>query len=220
MRPEPLVLHCDAVLFDLDGVLVDSTPSVERSWRSWAAQHGLDAGRILAVAHGRPAAETIRAFAPHLDAVAETRVLERAEIEDVGSVARLPGAAEMIASLPGGSWGIVTSGTRALATARVKQVGLPVPEAFVTADDVARGKPNPECYLAGARLLGVPPGRCVVFEDAPAGVRAGRAAGMTVVALTTTHGPAALSEAGVVVPSLEGVRAEDAGGERGLRLRI
>lgn len=220
MRPELIGLACEGVLFDLDGVLVDSTPSVERSWLRWAARHGLDAEKILAVAHGVRAAETIRAFAPHLDAEAETRVLERAEIEDVTSVVRLPGAEELLHSLPQGSWGIVTSGTRALATARVRQIGLPVPEALVTADDVTNGKPDPACYLAGARLLGVPPERCVVFEDAPAGVRAGRAAGMAVVAVTTTYEAAALSEASVVVRSLEGVSVYGAGGGSGILLRI
>ena len=193
---------CDAVLFDLDGVLVDSTPSVERVWREWANLHGLDVADILAVAHGRRTAETISLVAPHLDAAAEAKRLETREIEDTAAVLPIEGAAALLETLPSERWAVVTSGTRALAHARLRACGLPIPQTFVGAEDVQRGKPDPECYLRGARLLGVRPDRCVVVEDAPSGVAAGRAAGATVIAVTTTHRAPELSDANAVAETV------------------
>ena len=193
---------CDAVLFDLDGVLVDSTPSVERVWREWADSHSLDVADILAVAHGRRTAETISLVAPHLDAAAEAKRLETREIEDTAAVLPLEGAAALLETLPSERWAVVTSGTRALAHARLRACGLPIPQTFVGAEDVQRGKPDPECYLRGARLLGVRPDRCVVVEDAPSGVAAGRAAGATVIAVTTTHHAPELSDANAVAETV------------------
>ncbi len=194
--------RCDAVLFDLDGVLVDSTPSVERVWREWANPHGLDVADILAVAHGRRTAETISLVAPHLDAAAEAKRLETREIEDTAAVLPIEGAAALLETLPSERWAVVTSGTRALAHARLRACGLPIPQTFVGAEDVQRGKPDPECYLRGASLLGVRPDRCVVVEDAPSGVEAGRAAGATVIAVTTTHRAPELSDANAVAETV------------------
>lgn len=205
---------CDAVLFDLDGVLVDSTPSVERAWRAWAERHGLDASEILAVAHGRRATETVALVAPHLDAEAEAKELEREEIEDAGSVLPLDGAAELLAALPPQRWAVVTSGTSALAHARLEACGMPIPEAFIGAEDVTRGKPDPECYLKGAKLLGVVPDRCVVVEDAPSGVSAARVAGASVIAVATTHPASELSEADAVVGTVDEVRLGRGPGQR------
>lgn len=193
---------CDAALFDLDGVLVDSTPSVERVWREWADLHSLDVADILAVAHGRRTAETISLVAPHLDAAAEAKRLETREIEDTAAVLPIEGAAALLETLPSERWAVVTSGTRALAHARLRACGLPIPQTFVGAEDVQRGKPDPECYLRGARLLGVRPDRCVVVEDAPSGVAAGRAAGATVIAVTTTHRAPELSDANAVAETV------------------
>lgn len=198
--------ECDAVLFDLDGVLVDSALSVERAWQQWATRHGLDAAQVLKVAHGHRAIETVALVAPHLDAVAETKVLEQVEIRDAASVLRMDGADELLAALPGDRWAVVTSGTRALAIARLRQAGLPIPEAFVTAESVVNGKPNPECYLKGAKLLGIRSSRCVVIEDAPSGVHAARFAGMMVIAVTTTHPALELSLADAVVQTIRDVR--------------
>jgi sugar-phosphatase len=197
---------CEAVLFDLDGVLVDSTSVVVRAWREWAGRRGLDAERIIEIAHGRRTAETIRLIAPDLDAEAETRELEQAEAQDLEGVLEIAGALDLISSLPEGSWTVVTSGTRLLATSRMRHVGLPLPERFVTADDVANGKPHPEPYLTGAEILGVPPEACVVIEDAPSGVRAAKAAGMRVIAVATTYRAKDLSEADAVVDLLTQVR--------------
>jgi sugar-phosphatase len=201
---------CVAVLFDLDGVLVDSTASIERTWRIWAGRHGLDAARIVEFAHGRRSEETLRAFASHLDADAEARELERIELDDAANVLKVEGASDLLAALPAESLAIVTSGTRAIATARMRHTGLPVPRVVVSADDVKNGKPDPECYLKAAELLGVAPESCVVVEDAPPGVRAARSAGMAVVAVATTHPASELSEADAVARALNDLRLGEA----------
>jgi mannitol-1-/sugar-/sorbitol-6-phosphatase len=199
--------ECDAILFDLDGVLVDSTAVVVRTWRDWAEDRGLDAERILEVAHGRRAAEVVRLFAPDLDAESEARELERIEVEDLDGVLKIEGARELLSSLPADGWTVVTSGTRALASGRMEHVGLPLPERFVSADDVENGKPHPEAYLKGAEVLGVRPEACVVVEDAPSGVNSARSAGMRVVAVATTHREDDLKEADAVASSLTGIQA-------------
>lgn len=198
--------ECEAVLFDLDGVLVDSTPAVERVWRDWAGRRGLDADRILGVAHGRRTSETIQLIAPHLDAEAEALELERLETGNMDGVLEAEGARALLLYLPAESWAVVTSGTRKLATGRMGHFGLPHPDVFVTAEDVVSGKPDPEAYLRGAELLGVRPEACVVIEDAPSGIRAAKAAGMSVAAVSTTHDPAELSEADAVASSLARIK--------------
>jgi len=198
---------CEAILFDLDGVLVDSTAVVVRTWRDWARDRGLDAERILEIAHGRPAAETVRLFAPHLDADSEARELERMEAENLDCVLEVDGARELLSALPADGWTVVTSGTRALASKRMEHVGLPLPERFVSADDVENGKPHPEAYLRGAEILGVHPEACVVVEDAPSGVSSARSAGMRVVAVATTYRQDDLGEADAVASSLTKIRA-------------
>src|SRR5689334_7305466 len=154
--------------------------------RAWAERHGLPFARIATLHHGRPTVETVRLVAPHLDVEAEARSIERAETEDLHGLRVFAGAARLLAALPPDRWAIVTSGTHALATTRLAHVGLRKPTVLVTADDVARGKPAPDPYLTPARKLGVAPGRCVVIEDAPAGVAAGRAAGARVIAVAST----------------------------------
>jgi sugar-phosphatase len=199
------VIRCGAILFDLDGVLMDSRVAVERAWERWATGHGIDPIAVLAQAHGRRTIDTIRAIAPLLDIEAEARLLEVAESADFDGVTILPGAAALLEALPAGSWTVVTSGTWALATGRLAHGGLPIPEQLITADDVERGKPDPQPYLAGAAALGIDPADCLVIEDAPAGIEAGKAAGMTVLALATTFETAALAAADYVVGSLADV---------------
>jgi mannitol-1-/sugar-/sorbitol-6-phosphatase len=198
--------RCSAILFDLDGVLVDSTRSVERQWRIWAREQGIDEEKVMAVAHGVRAIEVIRTVAPHFDAEAEVRKLESREAADHDGVTVMPGAADLVRSIPDGRWGVVTSGTRHLATARLRLAGIPVPKVMVAADDVTHGKPHPEPYLKGAELLGMNPGECLVIEDAPAGIRSAHAGGMKVIALTSTYRAPALSEADEVVQKLEQIR--------------
>jgi mannitol-1-/sugar-/sorbitol-6-phosphatase len=197
---------CAAVLFDLDGVLVDSTRSVERQWRIWARERGIDEEKIGDVAHGVRAIEVIRAVAPHLDAEVEVRKLESREASDHDGVAVMPGAADLVRSIPDGRWCVVTSGTRHLATARLQLAGIPLPSVMITAGDVVNGKPHPEPYLKGAELLGVKPAECLVIEDAPAGIRSAHAGGMKVIALTSTYPAAALGEADAVVQRLDQLR--------------
>ena len=184
------------VLFDMDGVLVDSTPAVARVWAAWASEHGFDADEVVKKAHGRPSITTLRELLPDADHEAENREMERREIADVEGVIPLPGAMELLRALPLERWAIVTSCTRQLAGVRIAVAGLPKPKHLVTATDVKYGKPDPEPYRKGAQFLGVPAADCVVIEDAPAGIRAGKAAGARVIALRTTAEDAELLEAG------------------------
>jgi sugar-phosphatase len=191
-----------AMLFDLDGVLADSTPSVNRAWSAWARRVGLDPAEVLPKVHGRRAIDTIRALCPGLDAAAELETLVDDETTDNADVVEIPGARALVSSLPPDTWAIVTSGLRPVATARLVAAGIPLPRVMITAESIERGKPDPECYLKGAADLGVDPARCIVVEDAPAGAAASRAAGMRLLALTTTHGAAALEPADLIVADL------------------
>jgi mannitol-1-/sugar-/sorbitol-6-phosphatase len=203
----PRVFHCAGILFDLDGVLVDSTRSVARLWTQWAVEHNVPPEKAVCLAHGRRTLETIHLLAPHLDAEAETLRIEASEIKNNYGLERVKGALELLVSLPRERWAVVTSGPRNLATRRLAASGLPAPAVFITADEVSQGKPHPEPYLKGAELLGFPPRECLVFEDAPAGIEAARAAGMITVALSTTYPAAELAYAEAVVKDLSQVRA-------------
>lgn len=202
-----MILSVKAILFDMDGVLMDSTPSVERVWRAWAAKHGLDPERVAGQAHGRRSIETIRALAPAIDAEKENIVVEQMEIDDKEGVTALPGAVELLAHLPPDQFAIVTSATRPLAVARLGYAGIPVPRHMITADDVVHGKPSPEPFLKGAALLGFAPADCLVFEDSPAGISSARSAGMKAIALQTTYPADQLQTANAIIGSLADVRA-------------
>jgi sugar-phosphatase len=184
-------LDCSAVIFDLDGVLVDSVALVEQQWRRWAAARGIRPEAVLQVCHGRRALETIRLAAPHLDAEAEAAALAGEECTDA-DLRALPGADRLLAQIPAGSWAVATSGPRAVAIGRLQTAGLPLPEALISADDVTHGKPHPEVYQRAAAALGLPPSECIVVEDSPAGIEAARAAGMIPIGLATTHLPGVL----------------------------
>jgi HAD superfamily hydrolase (TIGR01509 family) len=190
------------LLFDLDGTLVDSIVPVERQWAVWAARHQLPLDPILKVCHGRPSIETMREVAPHLPNLeAEARDHLKREEQDCEGVVAVPGARELLASLPASSWAIVTSCNRALALARLEAAGLPVPPVLVNSDRVSRGKPDPEGYLLGAREMNADPAECLVLEDTPVGIRAGHAAGMRVLAVGTTFGCGAkLKSADACIP--------------------
>lgn len=179
--------ECRAILFDLDGVLVDSTSYVEEQWRRWAKAKGLHPEPFLRFCHGRRALETIRLAAPHLDAEAEVAAFQPEDAGDELAIEPIEGAARLLEALPVGTWAVATSGPRADATERLRRAGLPSPSVLVCAEDVLHGKPSPDVYLMAAASLAVAPAECIVIEDAPAGVEAARAAGMGVVALTTTH---------------------------------
>jgi len=189
-------LKCAALLFDLDGVLINSTPAVARVWRGWAIEHGFDPEEVVHRAHGRPSLTTVKEYLPNADHEAENREVERREIEDIEGVMPLPGAVELLNSLPPNRWTIVTSCTRPLALARLRAAGLAVPEKLVTSNDIVHGKPHPEPYLKGASVLGFEANDCVVFEDVPAGIRSGKDAGARVIAFKTTTQESELREAG------------------------
>jgi sugar-phosphatase len=193
---------CSAILFDLDGVLADSTRAVDREWREWARRKGVDGDAVMAIAHGVRTVEVIRRVAPHLDAEAEASAIEDHEAGDQRGVIVMPGAADLVRSIPEGRWGVVTSGSRLLATNRLRHCGLPVPEVLITSDDVTHGKPHPEPYLKGAELLGFSPAECLVIEDAPAGIQAARAGGMKVVGITSTYAADVLGHADAVIGML------------------
>ena len=215
-------IECTGVLFDLDGVLVDSTPAVARVWTIWANQHGFDPEETVRRAHGRPSLATIRELLPSMDHAAENAIVERMEIEDIEGVVSLPGAAELLHALPADRWTIVTSCTRSLALVRLRTAGLPIPATLVTSNDITNGKPHPEPYLMGARSLGIIAEQCVVLEDAPAGIRAGRAAGARVIALQTTERDELLREAGAewIVKDCASVRVSPANGDSDISLTL
>ena len=201
-----LTISCQAILFDLDGVLVDSRAAVERTWERWAKRHSIARTDLVAKAHGRRSIETVREIAPELDAAAEVRWLESAELNDEEGLVALPGAAAALSVLSDETRAVVTSGGHALAALRMRAAGLAMPSVIVAAEDVVQGKPAPEGYLLAAARLGVSPADCVVIEDTPAGIAAGLNAGASVIALSTTFPASDLMAAHVTVPSLEALR--------------
>jgi mannitol-1-/sugar-/sorbitol-6-phosphatase len=198
-------LQSSAILFDFDGVLVDSTAVVAAQYTRWANEHGLPAEALVKFAHGVRTVEVVRQWAPHLDAQEETCRIEEREAEDPAVIV-MPGAIKLLRSIPRGRWGIVTSGGRMLASTRIRALGLPEPAVLVTADDVTRGKPDPEPYRKGAQLLGMKPEDCIVIEDAPAGIRAAHAAGIRVISLPSTYAVEDLTEADYLVAGLSQIR--------------
>ncbi|MBV9623614.1 MAG: HAD family hydrolase [Acidobacteria bacterium] len=216
-------ISCSGLLFDLDGVLVDSTPAVARVWTRWALAHGFDPEETVRLAHGRPSIATIGDLLPGADFAAENEVVLRGEIEDTEGVVALAGARELLASLPMARWAVVTSCSRRLAEVRLETAGFSLPRHLVTCDDVRQGKPDPEPYLKGASLLGAPASECIVFEDAPAGIRAGKAAGARVVALKTTASDAELRSSGAdwILPGYDHVvRVQFDHGSSSIKLQL
>jgi len=211
-------LSCEAILFDLDGVLVDSTKSVVVVWTAWSEKNGIPPAKTLDVIHGRRTIEGLQILAPHLDLEAETKKIEAAITLKKGGTIAIPGAASLLQSLPKDRWCVVTSGLKEFAYIRLKDANLPIPEILVSAEDVTNGKPDPEPYLKGAQRLNMDPAKCIVIEDAPNGIRAGRAAGMRVIGVGTTYPVSELKEANVAVKSMEGVTANSSQGQITIRV--
>ncbi len=177
-----------ALLFDMDGTVLTSIASAERTWSRWAEKHGLDLATFLPTIHGVRTVETIaRLGLPGVDPQAEADAIMRAEMEDVADVDPIAGAAAFLAALPRERWAIVTSAPRELADCRLAAAGLPLPPLMIAAEDVAHGKPAPDCFRLAAQRLGVSAEDCLVFEDAPAGIAAAEAAGAAVLVVTATH---------------------------------
>jgi sugar-phosphatase len=203
----PILIRCQGILFDMDGILISSLGSVERSWTKWAEMRGIDPESSLKTAHGRRAIETVALLRPDLDSQAELKIIEDLEIADNDGLRALPGVCDLLRSLPSDRWTVVTSATEKLARARLADGGIPVPKRLVTADQVTRGKPHPEPFIAGAALLGFKPEDCMVFEDSSSGAIAGRAAGCTVIATTFSHSVESLAAAHYLIKDLTEVTA-------------
>ncbi len=204
-------IEAQGLLFDMDGVLISSIGSVVRSWRTWAKKYEVPDAENYVIPHGMRAIEIIKTLRPDIDPQVGLREIEDLELEDTADLVVLPGARELLESLPADRWTIVTSATRRLMLGRLEVAGLPVPERIVSADDVQRGKPDPEPYRKGAELLGFRPQDCVVIEDAPSGIGAGKAAGARVLGVIGTHTLEELHEADWAVRSLTAVSAKVGG---------
>jgi mannitol-1-/sugar-/sorbitol-6-phosphatase len=208
------------LLFDMDGVLVSSLGSVERSWQTWAERHGLDVRETIKTAHGMRAIETVRTLMPNVNHEAELKVIEDLEVGDNEGLEVLEGVTTILQLLPQKYWTIVTSATERLARSRLAFAGIPVPEHIITADRVTHGKPHPEPYLKGAKILGLAPADCVVIEDSPSGSRAGHAAGCKVLATTFSHSMDQLTAADWIVESLAQVQISILSEDQGLELQF
>jgi mannitol-1-/sugar-/sorbitol-6-phosphatase len=208
------------LLFDMDGVLISSLGSVERSWQTWAERHGLDVRETIKTAHGMRAIETVRTLKPDADHAAELKVIEDLEVGDNDGLEVLEGVTSILQSVPQKFWTIVTSATERLARSRLAFAGIPVPRRIVTADVVIHGKPHPEPYLKGAEILGVAPADCVVIEDSTSGAKAGHAAGCKVLATTFSHRIDQLAAADWIVESLASVRITILSADEGLELEF
>lgn len=216
----PAVIRCKGILFDMDGILISSIGSVERSWTKWASMRGVDPAYAIRIAHGCRSVETIAILRPDLDVEKENLIIEGMEMEDTDGVTVLPGVHRLLAALPSGSWTVVTSATEPLARVRLAAGNIPVPDRIITAESVNEGKPHPAPYLAGAALLGLAPEECVVFEDAASGANAGKAAGCTVVATTFSHSVESLAAAQFLIEDLTGIEVAILDGAAGLELRF
>ena len=218
LASSPVLVRCKGILFDMDGILISSLGSVERSWTKWANMRGLDPAYVLTMIHGRRAIESAAELRPDLDPAEELKLIEDIELADGEGITVLPGVKELIAALPKDRWTVVTSATGRLARMRLAGAGFVVPEGLVTAETVNEGKPNPAPYLAGAAVLGLAPEECVVFEDSASGVAAGCAAGCIVVATTFSHEAEHLECANYLVHDLAGMSVSILPGDGGLAL--
>lgn len=212
-------LNCQAVLFDLDGTLVESTFFIERLWQDWGVQHGVTPQRMSEVMHGRPAVEIINIVAPHVSVHEAIHALETDEISRMDGMKTYAGAKELLNSLPPMQWAIVTSGSLRVASARLNYAKLPKPDVFITADDIKAGKPAPDAYLLAAKRLFINPANCVVVEDAPAGIQAGKSAGMKVVGIASSHPREELMQADVVVQRLADIKLRVSGNQIQLQFK-
>jgi sugar-phosphatase len=216
----PVLVRCKGILFDMDGILISSLGSVERSWTKWATMRGVDPAYALSFIHGRRAIESVALLRPDLDPAGELKLIEDIELADGEGIMVLPGVKELIAALPGERWTVVTSATERLTRMRLAASGFRLPERLVTAETVNAGKPDPAPYVAGALLLGFAPEECVVFEDSASGVASGCAADCIVVATTFSHEAEHLECADYLVRDLTGVTVSILPGDEGIALRF
>jgi sugar-phosphatase len=215
---QPICVEAKGILFDMDGVLISSIGSVVRCWQRWAAIYGIPDAETYMVPHGVRAVDIVKSLRPDIDPEEGLRTIEDMEVEDMADLTVLPGVKKLLEGLPLERWAIVTSATQRLLLARLKAAGLPIPERIISGDMVERGKPDPEPYRRGAELLGFRPGECIVVEDAPSGVGAGKAAGARVLAVLGTHTAEELKQADWIIASLEELTVTS--GANGLELRF
>lgn len=208
--PELRTIYVRRVLFDMDGVLISSTASDERSWLRWARLHGMEGTFSLQSTHGRRTIDTLRLLRPDLDLAVELERLEGFDAEDQDGIVSYPGVQPLIASLPADAWAVVTSASEQIMKRRLQAAGITLPRYFISGEMVLHGKPHPEAYRMGARILGAEPSECLVIEDAPTGIKSGKAAGCQVLAVLSSHGPNDLRGADWIIPSLQHVTASSA----------
>jgi sugar-phosphatase len=225
ITPSPVQIPCKGILFDMDGILISSLESVERSWTNWALMRGIDPALACETAHGCRAVDTLAKLRPDLDPAVEVKIIEDHEMVDTADVNALPGVLALLRALnenpaTRNRWTVVTSATERLARVRLAAGGIPAPERIVAAEQVKQGKPHPDPFLAGAVLLGFRPEECVVFEDSSSGAQAGRAAGCTVVATTFSHPIDTLDAAHYLVEDVTGVSVTPLPGDEGLLLEF
>jgi sugar-phosphatase len=216
----PVTIRCQGILFDMDGILISSLGSVERSWSRWAEMRGIAPEQAIAIAHGRRAIETVALLRPDLDARTELKVIEDIELADGEGISVLPGVRELLTALPANRWTVVTSATERLARMRLAAAGISVLALIITSESVERGKPDPAPFVAGAGLLGFTPEECMVIEDSPSGAKAGRAAGCTVMATTFSHSIEELDAAHYLVRDLTAVSMTSAADDNGFELAL
>ncbi len=221
MPAQQLSILCAALLFDLDGVLTDSTACAENVWLWWAKERGIDAELVLKTIHGRRSVESVAMMAPQLDAQVEADIVTDREVLERDGIHPMPGARELLLSLPQHRWTVVTSCPERLARVRLEAAGLPIPQLLVTSERVRFGKPKPDPYLAGAKMLGADPEYCVVVEDAPIGIQSAKAAGMRVIGLRTTYAEQQVLEAGadLIVDNCSDLRVTTSGKSLQVHLR-
>jgi sugar-phosphatase len=208
-------IRVEGILFDMDGVLISSIQSDERSWMRWAAFHGMAETFNIRETHGRRTIDTIKALRPDLDYVLEADRVEGYDAEDGEGVTALPGARELLEGISLSRWSIVTSASEKVMRHRLNKLGIQIPHNVVTAEMVERGKPHPEPYRLGAARLGFSPTACLVIEDSPSGIKAGKQAGCPVLAVASSHDPHELAEADWVIPSLERIEIRGWSGKEG-----
>jgi sugar-phosphatase len=206
----------------MDGVLVNSKAVIERVLQRWADRRGLDREAMLHLPHGQKTSDTVRDVAPHLNLAEEVSWLDAEEERDLAGIVEVPGASKLARALGPDEWALVTSAGRDLAAMRLAAAQVPLPRTIVSGESVRRGKPDPEGYLMGARLLGRRPEECVVLEDAPAGIAAGLAAGMRVIGVATTYDRARLAPLGctAIVSALADITVGRRGGDTSFTLDI
>ena len=213
-----ICVETKGILFDMDGVLISSIGSVVRCWRRWAEIYDIPNAETYTVPHGVRAIDTVKLLRPDIDPEEGLRTIEDMEVEDMADLKVLPGVKKLLEGLPLERWAIVTSATQRLLRARLAAAGLPIPTRLISGDMVERGKPDPEPYRRGAELLGFVPSECIVVEDAPSGVGAGKAAGARVLAVLGTHSAEELKQADWIAASLEDLTVTS--GANGMELRF